>query len=97
MGKDFSQIESSKIWANQKSNELLTNAWMSTKNATTQEERVGSYVKKVLDNVEGLATKFDKTGACAPKNAMCRMFKSLSNDIERFLNNPCSKEVLKHS
>ena len=68
MGKDFSQIESSKIWANQKSNELLTNAWMSTKNATTQEERVGSYVKKVLDNVEGLATKFDKTGACAPKN-----------------------------
>lgn len=76
MGKEFSNVEASKIWANQKSNEFLTNAWLSTKGATNSEERVGAYVKNVLDRVEGLATEFNESEK--PKNVW-RKISDLSN------------------
>ena len=59
MGKDFSKLNPANIWANQKNNELLTSAWLSAKDAGSQEARVGKYVSTVLDNVEGLAGKND--------------------------------------
>ncbi len=55
IGKNFEGLEPSKFWVNQHSNEALTSAWLSTKG--TKEERMGGYVAKVLDNVEGLAGK----------------------------------------
>ncbi|MCR4880684.1 MAG: hypothetical protein K6A44_01850 [bacterium] len=59
MGEKFSSLNPAKMWANQKNNEMLTTAWLSTKDAASKEARVGSYVSKVLDNIEGLAGKND--------------------------------------
>lgn len=57
MGQNFEGLEPSTFWVNQTNNELLSNAWLSTKG--TKEERVQAYIRKVLDNVEGLAGKND--------------------------------------
>ncbi len=59
MGEKFANFKPAQMWANQKNNELLTSAWLSTKDAATQEARVNKYVSTVLDNIEGLAGKND--------------------------------------
>ena len=59
MGDKFGSLNPAQIWANQKNNELLTSAWLSTKEITSKEKRVASYVSTVLDNIEGLAGKND--------------------------------------
>lgn len=59
MGKNFKNTGVAKFWGNQKTNNLLTNAWLSTSKEVQTDKRVGEYVKKVLDNIEGLAGKND--------------------------------------
>ena len=59
MGEKFEKFKTAKMWANQKNNELLTSAWLSTKDAGSKDARTGKYVSAVLDNIEGLAGKDD--------------------------------------
>lgn len=59
MGKDFRDTGVSKFWSNQKTNNLLTSAWLDTNNEKNITKRVSAYVERVLDNIEGLAGKND--------------------------------------
>ena len=80
MGESFAALNPAKIWANQKNNELLSSAWLGTKDAATKEARVNRYVSSVLDNIEGLAGKNDwrKISDLANKK---EIYKNLTNAI----------------
>ncbi len=55
MGEKFKKLGTHKFWANQTSNELLSNAWLST--SGDKKERTTKFVAKILDNIEGLTGK----------------------------------------
>ncbi len=55
MGNKFKNLGTSKFWANQTSNEMLSNAWLAT--SGNAKERTQKFVSSILDNIEGLTGK----------------------------------------
>jgi len=54
MGEKFAKFSPSRFWANEKSNNLLTSAWLGTKNSADKSARTAQYVSSILDNIEVL-------------------------------------------